>query len=126
MPEQKFEKEKIEKAKLKEKKESLQEAIEKSPELEQDLQKREKIRQALNQLKKTTPASKRDEADEIQGLASENEKVAALIALTFEKEDIVYATSVAMSLKNPAILDQFHDTLIDEYIDELIERGIIK
>ena len=34
--------------------------------------------------------------------------------------------SVANDIDNPAILDEFHDTLVDRYYQELVDKKIIK
>ena len=89
--------------------------------------KREKeIREQLSKLKKnisSTPLSTRDEKKEIEKM-SYPEKIGTLISLSFEK-GIEEATSIAVSLGNPSLVDEFHDTLIDQYKDRLIKEGII-
>jgi glutamyl-tRNA reductase len=89
---------------------------------------REEIKNYLKEIQKTPhfapPTKVRDEAKEIEKF-SKTEQVGALISLTFEK-GLSYAVSVAKSLKNPAILDEFHDTLVDCYYEVLIKEGILK
>lgn len=70
------------------------------------------------------PLSKRDEAKEIKKFP-EKQQVNALISLVFEK-GLKKAVSIARSIDNPAVLDEFHDVLVDRYYDELIKRKIIK
>ncbi len=87
----------------------------------------EELREELSKLKKdisSTPLSTRDEKKEIERM-SYPEKIGALVSLTFEK-GIIEATSIAMSLDNPAIVDELHDTLIDQYREDLLEKGIVK
>ncbi len=70
------------------------------------------------------PVQTRDEAKEIEKF-SRPEQVGALVNLAFEK-GISYAVKVAMELQNPAILDEFHDTLVDKYYQYLVEQNVIK
>jgi hypothetical protein len=48
-----------------------------------------------------------------------------LISLVFEK-GLKEAISVARHLQNPAILDEFHDTLVDQFYEKLVREKIIK
>lgn len=66
----------------------------------------------------------RDEAKEIEKF-SKPEQIGALISLVFEK-GLKYAVGVAKNLNNPAILDEFHDTLVDRYYQILIEKNVIE
>ena len=100
---------------------------EKTPEKEQAI--KEQIKQYVQQAQPTDdnsqlPLSKRDEAREIKKFP-EKQQINALISLVFEK-GLKQAVSVARSIDNPAVLDEFHDVLIDRYFDELIKRKIIK
>ncbi len=101
-----------------------------SPEEEDSLDSqktREKIRNYLSELEKTTPSTplaSRDEAKEISKF-THSQQVSALIALVFEK-GLQQAIAVAKSLDNPAILDEFHDVLVNRHKDELIKKGVIK
>ena len=89
---------------------------------------KEEIKDYLDELQKVpsfaSPVKNRDETDEIIKLPP-NQQVGALISLVFEK-GIEKAVSIACSLDNPAILDEFHDVLIDRYYSELIEKNILK
>jgi alanyl-tRNA synthetase len=100
---------------------------EKSKEVKEKLIK-EKIREYVLEVQKTPsfapPPKVRDEAKEIEKF-SKSEQVGALISLALEK-GILYAVSVAKNLKNPAILDEFHDTLIDRYYQILVEKNVIR
>lgn len=71
-----------------------------------------------------SPMILRDEAEEITKFPP-TEQVGALVSLVFEK-GIREAISVARSLDNPAILDEFHDILVDRYYQILIEKRILK
>lgn len=70
------------------------------------------------------PQATRDEAEEIAKFPP-SQQVGALISLVFEK-GLSQAISVATALKNPAILDEFHDALVDRYYKILVEKGILK
>lgn len=70
------------------------------------------------------PKVVRDEAKEIKNFPS-TQQVGALISLVFDK-GLQEAISVAKAINNPAILDEFHDILIDRYYQILIEKGILK
>jgi len=114
---------------LKERIEKLEAQLkkEKVPEEKEKIAKKE-IRSYLQELQKAPafapPVVVRDEAKEIEKF-SRSEQVGALIALVFEK-GLPEAVSVARALKNPAILDEFHDTLVDLYYQILLEKGVIK
>ncbi len=71
-----------------------------------------------------TPPSTRDEAEEIEELEPD-QQVGALISLVFEK-GLPKAISVARNLENPAILDEFHDILVDRYYQMLIEKEVLE
>lgn len=71
-----------------------------------------------------TPTKIRDEADEIK-VFEPSQQVGALITLVSEK-GLNEAISVALALENPAILDEFHDTLVDHYYQILLEKEIVK
>jgi len=48
-----------------------------------------------------------------------------LVNLVFE-EGLEKAISLARKLNNPAVLDEFHDVLVDNYYNFLVEKKIIK
>lgn len=89
---------------------------------------KKEIKSYLEELQKlpsfAPPTKVRDEAKEIKNF-SPPQQVGALIALVFEK-GIKEAISVAKALDNPAILDEFHDVLVDRYYQILVEKGILK
>ena len=72
-----------------------------------------------------TSTNTRDEADEIKGFFEPSQQVGALVTLVSEK-GLNEAISVALALDNPAILDEFHDTLVDHYYQVLVEKEIVK
>lgn len=114
---------------IKERIEKAREEIEKkpSPEEKEKIIK-EEIKKYLVELQKTPsfapPLSSRDELKEIVKLERE-QQIGVLISLVFEK-GLEKAVSLAKALGNPAILDEFHDTLVDRYYQILVERGILK
>src|SRR3989344_367864 len=106
---------------LKERVEQLEAQLKKeqpaiSPEKEEKAVKQE-IKSYLSELQQTpttaAPLATRDEADEIKKFPA-NQQVGVLISLFFEK-GLEEAISVARELNNPAILDEFHDLLVDRY-----------
>jgi hypothetical protein len=89
---------------------------------------KQEIKTYLRELQKLPPFAPppviRDEAEEIAKFPLA-EQVGALVSLVFEK-GLRQAISVAKALKNPAVLDEFHDTLVDRYYDVLIKKKILK
>lgn len=114
---------------LRQRVERLEQELQKEtvPEKREQMVKRE-IKGYLHELQQipifATPVQLRDEADEINKLEPD-QKVGALISLVFEK-GLTEAISVAQALENPAILDEFHDILVDRYYRKMVEQGIIK
>ena len=98
-----------------------------SPEAEESIIKQE-IKDYLKELQQapvaSIPIKTRDEAKEIKQFPI-NQQVNLLISLALGK-GLKKAISVAQEIDNPAVLDEFHDTLIDRYYKELIEKKIIK
>jgi len=115
-------KERIEKLEVQLKKERVP-----IPEEEEKMVKQE-IKSYLRKIQQTPsfapPLATRDEAKEIEKFPP-SQQVGALVSLVFEK-GLPEAISVARALENPAILDEFHDTLVDRYYKILIEKGILK
>ncbi len=89
---------------------------------------KQEIKEYLQELQQTpttaAPLAARDEVDEIKKFPS-NQQVGALISLVFEK-GLPEAIAVAKNLNNPAIMDEFHDILVDRYYQTLIEKKIIQ
>jgi seryl-tRNA synthetase len=89
---------------------------------------REEIKNHLQELQQTpsfaAPVKERDELKEIK-IMPKSQQIGALVSLVFDK-GLPKAVSIAKSLDNPAILDEFHDILIDKYYEELIKRKILK
>lgn len=88
---------------------------------------KQEIKEYLFDLQQTAsfapPVNTRDEADEILEMET-SAQVGALISLAFEK-GLNKALSLAQKLRNPAILDEFHDSLVDYYYDKLVQEKII-
>lgn len=88
---------------------------------------KEEIKNYLQEIQQTpsfaSPVKTRDEAQEISGFEP-NQQVGALVSLVFQK-GLTQAISVAREIDNPAILDEFHDTLVDRYYEELVKKKII-
>lgn len=75
----------------------------------------------------TTPPAQRvivKKAKELKGEQKERQ-IQLLTELAFEK-GVVHATEVAKKLDSPYILDEFHDTLVDELYNYLVEKGKLK
>ena len=70
------------------------------------------------------PSAKRDEVDEIVQFPV-SQQIGALISLVFE-QGLEQAIATAKALNNPAILDELHDTLVDQYWKQLVDKNIIK
>jgi hypothetical protein len=112
---------------IKEKIESAEGLKEAAPENKEERIKQE-IKGYLQNLQQMPPSplpiASRDEAKEISKFPA-NQQVGALISLVFEK-GLSEAISVAKAIDNPAILDEFHDLLVDRYYDELIKKKLLK
>ena len=96
-------------------------------ETEQKQEVRREIKKYLEEAQRTSssaPIATRDEIREIQRMEP-NQQIGALVSLAFEK-DLKTAIQVAKDTDNPAILDEFHDTLIDHYYQDLIKKGVLK
>ncbi len=89
---------------------------------------KEEIKEYLEKIQSmpetAAPLETRDEAKEISKFPA-SQQIGALVSLALEK-GMKTAISAAQDIDNPAILDEFHDILIDRYYDELVKKGIIK
>jgi|SRR3989344_5198615 len=63
--------------------------------------------------------------DPFQSVEEHKEKIAKLVGIAFSR-GIAEAIRVARSLRDPHLLDEFHDTLIDHFHKKMISSGIIK
>ena len=95
---------------------------------EQEQEIRREIKKYLEKIQQTpsfaAPIETRDEVREI-GKMEPSQQIGALISLVFEK-GLPTAIQVVKEIDNPAILDEFHDTLIDLYYQALIDKDILK
>jgi ATP-dependent 26S proteasome regulatory subunit len=109
------------------KKEESSEKKEESSEKKEEIVKRE-IKDYLQELQETpsyaSPVADRDEVEEVKKFPP-SQQVGVLISLVFEK-GLKNAISIANNINNPAILDEFHDVLVDRYYQELVEKDILK
>jgi predicted nuclease with TOPRIM domain len=100
---------------------------EESSEKKEEIVKRE-IKDYLQELQETpsyaSPVADRDEVEEVKKFPP-SQQVGVLISLVFEK-GLKNAISIANNINNPAILDEFHDVLVDRYYQELVEKDILK
>ena len=126
---ERFDRERPEIIELKERIEKIEAQLKKErhPEVRERIVKQE-IKDYLQRLQKlpsfAPPLAVRDDVKEIAKFPS-TQQVGALVSLVFEK-GLREAISVAKALRNPAILDEFHDILVDRYYQILIEKGILK
>ena len=113
---------------LKERVEKLEGIIDKEKTLESEKIVKKEIKDYIEETQNvpsfSAPVSTRDEAGEIAKFQP-GQQVGALVSLVFEK-GLSEAVKVAKNLENPAVLDEFHDVLVDRYYEEMIKRGIIK
>lgn len=65
-----------------------------------------------------------EEAKRVKDLPQERQ-IQALVDLSFQK-GLRHSIDTARALKNPYILDAFHDTLVDHLYKELVEKGKLK
>lgn len=123
-------KERLEIAELKERLKKIEEQLENKevPEELKEKEIKEEIKRYLKKLQEmpdiASPVSDRDEAKEINKLEP-SQQVGALVSLVFEK-GLAHAISVVRTLGNPAIIDEFHDTVVDRYYETLVKEGVLK
>jgi hypothetical protein len=77
--------------------------------------------------KVTAPPPKKVVIKKAKQLKGQQKKrqIKLLTDLAFEK-GVIHATEVAQKLDDPYILDEFHDTLVDELYNYLVEQGKLK
>lgn len=80
--------------------------------------------QEIQAVSSAVPASHPDEVKEIRALETD-QQIGALISVVFQK-GLSQAVSLARHLDNPAVLDEFHDALVDRYYDALASQGFLK
>lgn len=92
---------------------------------------KEILRQAVSErIQKTQPvppAQQQVVVQKVQQIRAESKErqIQLLTDLAFEK-GIPHAIEVAKRLENPYLLDEFHDALVDELYNKLIEEGKLK
>jgi hypothetical protein len=69
----------------------------------------------------TDVAAIKQDSGQIRPL-EKNQQLKALVDLAFTK-GVAHAVEVVRDLDNPYLIDEFHDTLVDEFRKALIERG---
>lgn len=67
------------------------------------------------------PTPAKPETQDFKGL-ERNQQLKNLVDLAFQK-GITYATDVAREMDSAYLMDEFHDTLIDQLHKELVEKG---
>jgi hypothetical protein len=115
---------------IKERLEKIEAELEKAKEVgEKEKLIKQEIKSYLQTLQQTpsfaSAVQTRDEVEEIKGLSEPDQQIGALISLVFDK-GLLEAISVARALDNPALLDEFHDTLVDRYYEILIEKKLLE
>lgn len=89
---------------------------------------KQEIRDYIKEVKQTPSfaghVKARDEANEVKKMPL-TQQVGSLVSLALS-DGLQKAIDVAKGLNNPAILDEFHDTLVDNYFDQLVQIGAIK
>lgn len=66
----------------------------------------------------------KDQINKLKELDRENQ-IKELCKLSFS-EDLDFAVNVAKGLDSAYVLDEFHDALVDELYDKLVEKGELK
>ena len=66
-------------------------------------------------------ADVKTDAAKISGI-EKNQQLQSLVQLAFAK-GVAHASEVVKNLDNPYLMDEFHDTLIDEFYKALVEQG---
>lgn len=119
--------------KLQKSKEGEQKKVEEKLSLEREIieEKREFVSEIekISKLSKTKPVSDssqkaiKKQTASIKGLQRQRQ-VKILADLAMEK-GVHYAVAMAKKIDNAYVLDEFHDTLVDELYEELKNRGLL-
>lgn len=74
-----------------------------------------------------TPSQQQAAQQQAQKLKDEpkERQIELLIQMTFDK-GVVEAVEIAKNLNNPYLLDEFHDALVDNLYNKLVEQGKLK
>lgn len=97
------------------------EPVKESPEAETEPAAEEKIEEATGSAPVPPSAQARKKAGQLVDL-DRTAQVKALCDLAFDK-GINFAIEVAKALDNAYVLDEFHDALVDELSEKLLEKG---
>lgn len=74
-----------------------------------------------NAIPAVLPGAIQEETAKLKGV-EKDQQLKALVDLAFLK-GVAYASDVARNLDNPYLMDEFHDTLIDEFRQKLVDSG---
>lgn len=90
---------------------------------------KEEVKESLEEVNPVVPTSKlsskvKVQIERIKKLDRENQ-IKELCNLSF-LEDLDFAVSVAKGLSDAYVLDEFHDALVDNLYDKLIEENKLK
>lgn len=97
-----------------------------SPEKEKEILK-EAVSEEIQKTQPVSPSQQKIVAQKAQQIKAQpkERQVQLLTGLAFEK-GVSHAIEIAKRLDSPYILDEFHDALIDELYNKLIESGRLK
>lgn len=97
-----------------------------APETEKQILK-EAVSERITAAQPIPPAQQQivvQKAQQIKGQSKERQ-IQLLTEMAFEK-GVIEAVEVAKHLDNPYLLDEFHDALVDELYNKLVEQGKLK
>jgi hypothetical protein len=96
------------------------------PEKEKEILK-QALSERIDKVQPTSSAQQQVAVQKVQQIRAESKErqIQLLTDLAFEK-GIPHAIEVAKRLENPFLLDEFHDALVDELYNKLIEEGKLK
>ncbi|TSC75187.1 MAG: Uncharacterized protein G01um101444_33 [Parcubacteria group bacterium Gr01-1014_44] len=106
-----------------------QKLVEKKAELNKDevhIVVKEKIQEKVPEYQSVAPATPSPTAQAPSYLSDElKDKIQELVNIAFT-QSIEEAVKTVTKLNNPALIDAFHDVLVDQLYNTLIERGKLK
>src|SRR3989338_6284616 len=89
---------------------------------------REEIREFIEEVQEAIvpgePQPIREHETNIQAMEP-SQRVGALLSMVFE-QGLEQTMAAIKNLDDPAVIDEFHDILVDSFFDLLVQRGIIK
>ena len=88
---------------------------------------REAISERIEKVPPLLPAQQKAIAQKVQQIKAQpkERQIQLLIEMAFEK-GVFEAVEVARRLDSPYLLDEFHDALIDELYNKLVQEGKLK